>query len=436
MKVLIYSHKITNRIKYIFNLIFVDLLQTEIELTTDLESFQSYEGVKLHYGKTIFNDELFFAADKLLFERGIKHYDLTFIEYNSLPAFFPVYVNETVIPFDVFSASFYLVSRYEEYLPHKEDQYGRFTADESISFQKGFLRKPLVNIWALEIASIIQKKFPDFTWTSPTYKFIPTIDIDAAWSYRGKGVFRTAGGYLASALKLDFSEIAERTRVLTGVKKDPFDTYQFQFDIHKKFKLKPIYFILFADYGFNDKNIPVRNQRFQTLIKSLDDRAQVGIHPSYNSNDYLRKLREEVEGLSQVIHRPITASRQHFLKIQLPITYRNLLNFDIRDDYSMGFASQPGFRAGICSTFKFYDLDLDVATPLNIHPFSYMEGTLRDYMQVETDDAIQIIKGLIEEVKAVKGTFIPIWHNESLSNTKRWEGWQAVYESMITMALP
>lgn len=436
MKVLIYTHKITNRIKYIFRLIFNDLMKTEIELTTDLENFRAYEGVKLHYGKKNLDDELFFAADKLLFERGIRHYDLSFIEYNSLPAFFPVYASQSVLPFDVFSASFYMVSRYEEYLPHKKDQYGRFTADESIAYQKGFLQKPLVNIWAREIAGLIQIKYPAFKWTSPSYKFIPTIDIDAAWAYRGKGFFRSLGGYLASAAKLDFAEISERSRVQTGAKIDPFDTYEFQFNIHKKFKLNPLYFILFADYGFNDKNIPVRNPRFQTLIKTLDDRARVGIHPSYNSNDYPRKLREEIEGLSKVIHRPITASRQHFLKIQLPITYRNLLNLDITDDYSLGFASQPGFRAGICSTFKFYDLDLDVATPLNIHPFAYMEGTLRDYMQVQTEDAIQIIEGLIKEVKSVEGTFISIWHNESLSNTKRWTGWQAVYESMITMAMP
>lgn len=434
--VLIYSHKITNRINYIFKLIFRDILNVEIQITSNLEEFEAYEGVKFSYGKIPIGEELFFASEQLLFERGIKYYDLSFIEFDSLPAFFPVYHKRSVIPFDIFSASFYLVSRYEEYLPYRKDEYGRYSANESISYQKGFLLKPVVNIWAIHIGNVLTQKFPGFTFPGHKYEFIPTIDIDAAWAYRQKGWFRTLGGYANSLIKLNFEDIIERSRVLFGNLQDPFDTYEFQYNIHKKYKLNAIYFILFAEYGFNDKNIPIRSRRFQTLIKSLADYNKVGIHPSYNSNDYPKKLRQEIENLSHVLNRTITKSRQHFLKVLLPTTFRNLINLDITDDYSMGYAAQPGFRAGICSTYKFYDLDLDTETKLNLHPFTYMEGTLKDYMGVDPAKAIEIIKLLIDEVKAVNGTFISLWHNESLSDLKRWKDWRHVYEEMIKMALP
>jgi hypothetical protein len=65
-----------------------------------------------------------------------------------------------------------------------------------------------------------------------------------------------------------------------------------------------------------------------------------------------------------------------------------------------------------------------------------MEGTLRDYMGVTPEKAIEIIELLVEEVKAVNGTFISLWHNESLSELKRWKGWRNVYEEMIKLALP
>ena len=65
-----------------------------------------------------------------------------------------------------------------------------------------------------------------------------------------------------------------------------------------------------------------------------------------------------------------------------------------------------------------------------------MDGTLRDYNHIEAKDAISHIKPLIDEVKAVNGTFISLWHNESLSNQKRWVGWDVVYEEMIKLALP
>ena len=434
--ILIYTHKITNRINYIFQLIFRDILNVKFQLTSNQEEFEAYEGVKFSYGKNPLSDELFFGSENILFERGIKYYDLSFIEFESLPAFFPVYHKSSGLPFDVFAASFYLVSRYEEYLPYRKDEYGRFSANESIAYQKGFLLKPVVNIWAYHLGNLLSGKFSGFKFPGHKYQFIPTIDIDAAWSYRQKGLFRTMGGYANSLLKLNFEDIVERSRVLFGNLSDPFDTFEYQHAIHRKYKLNAIYFILFAEYGFNDKNIPVRSRQFQTLIKSLADYNKVGIHPSYNSNDYPKKLRQEVESLSNVLNRPITKSRQHFLKILLPTTLRNLINLDITDDYSMGYAAQPGFRAGICSTYKFYDLDLDTETKLNLHPFTYMEGTLKDYLNVSPEKAIEVIELLINEVKAVNGTFISLWHNESLSDMKRWKGWRRVYEEMIKLALP
>ncbi|MCF8368389.1 MAG: polysaccharide deacetylase family protein [Bacteroidales bacterium] len=432
--ILIYTEKITNRIKYIFHLIFDGILYSEISLTNNLEEFQQHEGIKISYGREPIADELFFASINLLFERGISHHDLVFIEHRDIPVFFPVYHPQSALPFDYFAFAFYMVSRYEEYLPYKKDEYGRFGASESIAYQKGFLNKPVVNILALELKDILTKKYPDFNPKIPGFQFTPTIDIDAAWAYRQKGLFRTLGGYAASLLRLDFKEIKLRTRVLAGLDPDPFDTYDFLLNIHRKYKLQPIFFILFASYGLNDKNISVRNLKFHTLIKSLADYAKVGIHPSYNSNLVTKKLRLEIEQLTKVLNREVTKSRQHFLMLRLPSTYRNLINLDIRDDYSMGFASQPGFRAGICSTFNFYDLDLDAETKLRVHPFTFMEGTLRDYMNLDAEAALKIIRTLIKEVKDVNGTFIPIWHNESLSDKKRWAGWQNLYTEMIKMA--
>lgn len=433
--VFVYTDKVTNRVKYIFNLIFRDILNVEVRFISDKDEFSKAEGTKISYGKIPVGDELFFAAGTILYERGIGHKELAFIEHAGLPAFFPVYNQNAALPFDVFGASFYLVTRYEEYLPYKKDEYGRFSAAESLAFQKGFLHKPIVNIWAYQIGKLLVEKYPGFRFTGKKYTFTPTIDIDAAWAFRQKGLFRTAGGYMNALVKLDFREIAERTRVLAGLQQDPFDTYAFQHQIHKKYKLNPVYFILFGEYGLNDKNIPVKSRKFHTLIKSLSDYNKVGIHPSFNSNHYPKRLKLEKERLSRVLNREVTCSRQHFLILQLPSTYRNLINLDITDEYSMGFASQPGFRAGICSTYKFFDLEMDVETKLNIHPFTYMEGTLRDYMQISATEALNVIKPLIDEVKSVNGTFIPIWHNESIGGLKRWEGWQKVYEDMIRYAI-
>ncbi len=432
---LIYTPKDTKRVRYIFKLIFGELLGIDFDITTKEEEFCAFDGPKINYSKKQFGDELFFCSFGLLFEIGIEGQELKFIHHRNNVAFYPVFNKKSIFPFDPFSASFFLLTRYEEYLPYMEDKFSRFDAHESISFKKGFLQKPLVNIWAIQIGAALTERFPEIKIRKRSFKFIPTIDIDSAYEYKFKGTVRSIGGYLKAFSKLNFTEILNRIKVLTGLMNDPFDTFEYQLRIQKEYNLRPIYFILFASYAKFDKNVPVNNKNFQRLVKSLADYAEVGIHPSFDSRNNFRKLKNEVEKLSKVLNREITKSRQHFLKLDFPQTYRNLINLDITDDYTMGYASQLGFRAGICTPFYFYDLDMETETKLKIHPFQVMEGTLKDYLNLSINDSSLIIKMMIDEVKAVDGTFISIWHNESLSNSKRWIGWQVLYEDTIKYAL-
>jgi hypothetical protein len=430
---LIYTHKITHRNKYIFNLIFKDILQFDFSLTSDQDEFVKYSGAKLSYTHNPLSDEVFFSSRNLLFENGITEQNISVFDFNSNKVFFAT-GKSSALPFDVFAASFYLVSRYEEYLPHIRDEHDRFDAKDSLAFMNGFLQKPVVNIWSKWIKEILLKKYPHLVFPEKKYQFISTIDIDNAYAYREKGFTRSIGGYLKALSKFDFTEVVDRTKVLVGINKDPYDTYDFQLEMIKKYKLKSIYFFLLGDYGVNDKNLPIESKKFQTLIKMLGDYAEIGIHPSYGSNKSKDQLKKEVGRLSRVLHRDVTKSRQHFLKLILPETYRNLIDLDITDDYTMGFASQVGFRAGICTPFNFYDLDTELETKLKIHPFAMMEGTLKYNMKINPEEAMAKICPLIDEVKAVDGVFMSLWHNDTLNNKKIWLGWKAVYEDMVKYA--
>ena len=294
---LVYTHKITHRNKYIFNLLFKDILGIDFKLTPDREEFKLYEGAKLSYTNSPIGDELFFVSRNLLFETGITEQNISVLEFNNNKVFFAT-GKASVFPFDIFAASFYLVSRYEEYLPHIRDEHDRFDAKDSLAFMNGFLQKPMINIWTGWMKKILIQKFPELVFPEKKYEFISTIDIDNAYAYREKGLARTVGGYLKSLSTFNIPELAERTQVLLGNEKDPYDTYDFQLDILKKFKFKSIYFFLLGDYGVNDKNLPIESKKFQSLIKMLGDYADIGIHPSYGSNKSKEQLKKEVERLS------------------------------------------------------------------------------------------------------------------------------------------
>ncbi|NOR86263.1 MAG: hypothetical protein GQ527_01500 [Bacteroidales bacterium] len=430
----IYSHKNSKRLQYILKLIFNELMGVDFELTTSKDEYESFEGIKLHYTTRLIDDGLFIGSKNILFETDIRHQDIQFVDFMGVSCPYAVYLDEGVFPFDIFAASFYLISRYEEYLPHKKDIHKRFIAKESLAYQKKFLNLPIINIWVKEFTKRIEEKYPEFQAHPKKYSFTPTYDIDIAWSYKNKGLTRNIGGGLRDLFQLNFNGIKERINVLYGQKQDPYDTYEQQKLWQKQYQLKPIYFFLFGELGPFDKSISNLNSNLQNLVKDLRDIAQIGIHPSYESNDDNKRLKKEIDTLSETVHIDITRSRQHFLKLNLPTTYRNLINLDIKHDYTMGYASAVGFRASIASSFFFYDLDLDTETKLRIHPFAIMDGTLKDYLKVDAESAKEIISNIIETVKASDGHMISLWHNESLSNVGRWKGWLDVYEHLLKEA--
>lgn len=434
MDMLILVPKTTNRLHYIFDLIIKELLGISYKFTTDNETFTSYNGPKFHYGNNQFWNEPFQKATDILFQHDIAEKEIKIVDYKDVKAIFPVYNDKSIFPFDIFAASFYLVSRYEEYLPHINDKHDRFQAKDSILVKMNMLEKPLVNIWAIELGNILTAIYPVLQLKKRTFTFVPTYDVDAAWAYKNKGIFRTTAAYARDLLNLDFKECSKRWNVITGYEKDPFDTFDYQIELQKELKLHPKYFILCGEYDLNDKNISLRNNEFQDLIKRLGDYASVGIHPSYSSYLNKEKVKTEVTKLSKVLNREITMSRQHFLRLRMPLSYQILIDLDITDDYSMGYATLPGFRAGIADTYRFFDLEHDNVTNLNVHPFAVMDGTLRDYLDLNIDESFEKTAKLIQEVKNVNGTFILLWHNETLSDEKRWQGWKALYRKILDYA--
>ncbi|HOE59759.1 MAG TPA: polysaccharide deacetylase family protein [Bacteroidales bacterium] len=430
-RLLIKIPKYSKRLQYTFQFLLKTLWGIEHEFTLNEDEFNAWQGPKMIYGGSFQENEVWFDAVSLLFERNIAGVDTG--KYSPYTGLFPVYGSDSALPFDAFASTFYMLSRYEEYLPNRKDTHGRFPATESIAYREGFLDKAVVNRWAEMIVAILLKRFPDLHFHKTSYQYVPTIDVDLAYSYLHKGFLRTLGGYVKSLIHADFEDVRSRTHVLMGKERDPFDSFDALHHLHSTYYLKPVFFFLFSDYGQYDKNLSIYNPAFRNLIKKVADYATVGIHPSYACYENPQKLKKEIEDLSQCLHRQITHSRQHFLRLNFPETYRNLIHCGITDDYSMGFADQPGFRAGTCNSFPFYDLDLDTATSLLIHPFAFMDGTLKDYLKIPKDQVVDFVKPYIEEVKRYSGTLITLWHNETHGGSGRWEGWPEIYETIVKM---
>lgn len=428
---LIYTHKITPRINYIFKHFFVRILKTPVTFTTKVNEFVAHNGPKITYSKFPLGAEFFIRSHDLLFEQGINDIDIKIYHWDDVPCFFPVKESST-IPFDIFAASFYLISRYEEYLPHVQDVHERFAAGESLAYKNGFLEKPLVDIWALKFLELLKIKFPNYKYVDREFKLLSTINVDMAYVYKHKGVVRTTGGFLKDLLNFNFINFKKRLLAILNFSKDPYDTFSTLLKIKAELNVDTIFFFSIGDYTTFDKNIASTNINFKSLIKSVADYAKVGLQPSYFTLKNAEKLKKEKLRLEYIINRPITCSRQHYMRLSLPDTYQNLLDIDLKEDFTMGYEKSAGFRASTCTPFYFYDLDFEIVTPLKIFPFAFMDVTLKQHMKLSNDDSLAKILTLKNEVKKVKGTFISVFHNETLCEDTFWESWTNIYKATVT----
>ncbi|TXD54283.1 MULTISPECIES: polysaccharide deacetylase family protein [unclassified Polaribacter] len=433
--ILVYTHKITPRVRYIFKHLLTRTLLIPVDFTSKVEEFVAHNGPKLSYTKTALGSEFFVKSNDLLFEQGVNDLEITLNSWEGVPCFFGTNL-KSVIPFDIFAASFYLITRYEEYLPHVKDIHGRYTAEQSLAFKKGFLEKPVVDIWAFKFLKLLKEKFPDYKYETRAYEYISTIDIDNAFAYKYKSLIRSIGGFFKDLVKVRIFNIWNRFAVILNIKKDPFDTFQKILRLKKEYNVKTIFFFLIGDYTTFDTNVSASKSTYRLLIKEMVDYASVGLHPSYFSMKNVPLLKKEKERLEHITNIPVKRSRQHYLRFCLPDTYQHLIDLEIEEDYSMGYASNVGFRASTCTPFYFYDLDFEIQTPLKIYSFALMDTTLNDYMELTPKQSLGRIRDLKNEVKAVNGTFITLFHNESLSDYLRWKGWRRLYESMLKIATP
>lgn len=429
--ILVYTHKITPRLTYIFKHFFIRILNVPVSFTTTVDEFVAHNGPKMTYSKSSLGKEFFVRSHDLLYEQGVDDIDIKLSNWDDVPCFFSAGKSST-IPFDIFAASFYLISRYEEYLPYVQDENERFPAIESMAFKHKFLDKPLIDIWAFKFLEFLKEKFPNYEYKKREFEVISTIDVDHVYAYKQKGILRNFGGFFRDVFTLRFDTAIERFLVLLNFRKDPFDTFDILLDVSKEHNIKTIFFFLLGDYSTYDTNVSSSNTKYQSLIKSIADYVDVGLHPSYFTMKNPEKLKIEKKRLEAIVNKPIVKSRQHFLRLKLPETYQNLIDLDVAEDYSMGYASHFGFRASTCTPFYFYDLDFEIQTPLKIFPFAVMDTTLNDYLNYVPAVAKSKINLLKEEVKAVNGTFIMLFHNETLSENKRWKGWRKVYKEVIS----
>jgi hypothetical protein len=422
----IFVHKDVPRLRYIFNIIFNSILGLDYEVVTDKRKLGKSPAI--NYSDENIPGCFKISPDTILFESDIKEREIEVFTWKELPAFFAATIDSD-LPFDLFAASFYLITRYEEYLDFTPDQHGRFREEDSIAYKNGFLLKPVIDLWTKIFSLLLLNKFQTLTFKRNDFSALLTIDIDQAYAFRGKGFFRAAGGMIKDILS-NSGTAGERFKCITGKSKDPFDVYDYIAGEIDKNNSDIIFFFPIGNVSEFDKNPDFRNPLYRDLIKNISQKFRTGLHPSYRSAERPSLFKNELKRLETITGKKVDLSRQHFLKLRFPESYQNLLKNNIYEDYSLGYVNEPGFRAGIARPFKFFDLTKNEETTLTLVPFQIMDGALLHKCS-DPQGAIELVEKIMSETRKAGGLFVTIWHNSSLTGENEWKEWRTVFEFIL-----
>lgn len=421
--VVIYSPQTSTRLLYILNWVFNTRMGIEYKLTHQRE-----EKAHLAYGEKIAG-AVYIPDTKLLWQKGIEQHAVNTGNWNDVPTLYADTTGD--VQFDIFSAIFFLISRYEEYYNYTPDKHERYPHIDSILSKNNWLERPLVDEWVEVLRRLLIEKFR-FDINSKSFSFLPTYDIDIAWSYKHKGFVRNAGGMLKDFSNLKLQAVVKRLLVNTVNTEDPYFAFPFMYSLHNRYKYKPLFFVLAAlKTDTYDKNISPNHKAMQKLIRSFAEQGTVGIHPSYNSGKNNQLFKDEKAVLEKTIDNSINISRQHYIRLFIPYSYRQLIADGITDDYSMGYGTHIGFRAGTGSSFFWYDIENEKQTDLKIHPFCFMDSTAHYDMKLSASEAFARLEKMELFLHGTNSRLVTVFHNFSLGTDKEWNGWRELYAQYL-----
>lgn len=428
--VLIYSDQKSNRLDYICRQLFRHIMGFDYRITDNVDDLQSFDGASICYSTSYKGVGIHMAPCGLLFEKSISPQSPIVSEWQGMPVFFQTEGSD--VPFDLFSASFYLISRYEEYLDEDTDKHGRYKAENSIAYKYGFLERPVVDEWAVALRNLLQDRYDVVPEFAPSFMYIPTVDVDHAFAFRHKGPIVNGVKILKALKSGDFRMAGYIMRVLLRLKRDPFFNFDKLRKLHSPVGSEATIFFHCGGRGRYDKRTFVPSLRYFFAKRKLSRSMRAGLHPSYQAATMQKLFALEKWVMERAVCKTVTNCRYHYLKFTIPDSYVMLAHEGFTDDWSMIYSNDPGFRAGTSFPFHFYNLQNDKVYKLMIHPTAVMDKTLMSNKGMSAVEAYDFIVSLSERVRAVNGVFVTLFHNDHLTDAfEEWRGWKAIYGRMI-----
>ena len=449
MKVIIPNNNLNER-RYIIDIILNEFLGLEFEVLIGNDKFSNWV-IELTNGKQLTIQDHFFNQYSKDLEylniqsipNSIQLVKNDFIVENDIPIIFG---NSTLkienltltCGIDIFASSFFMLTRWEEYVDKTRDEHERFASTSSLAFKHDFLDRPVVNEYIEMLWNMLTHLGIEQQRKKREYNLIPTHDVDFPLRYFStKKVIKEIARDLVKnkQYKEAILKVKEYSSIKLGLSSDPYDTFDYMINTERKVGLKSYFFFMGEGTSpMYDDNYDMNDKYIQKLIKKITNAGhKVGIHPSYFTYNDKNQMQKEKENIEKSTNIKIKYGRQHYLRFEVPTTWQNWEDNNMVWDSTLSYADREGFRCGVCYEYSVFNILTRTKLKLKEKPLIMMEGSFVTYQPNITPKEMMIkINNLINRVKKYQGEFVFLWHNSCFLDKDN----KRVYEKIILKGTP
>jgi len=400
---------------YILDIFFNEFLDLKYELELGSNEYE----IVLENGQVLRIEDKFFNK---------YPNDLEYLKLENIPS--------KLEELDLFSASFFMLTRWEEYVNKNRDDHNRFPATESLAFKEGFLDRPVVNEYLEDLKTELLKLDANLVFKKYEYSLLVTHDVDAPLLY---GSFKNhcKASILDVLQRKDVGLLINRnigylkTKVLK--KDDPFDTFDYLMNLSEKYQLKSYFFFMGKGLTGYDNMYKSSDRFIGQLVEQIQARGHhVGIHPTYDAYNSVEQFKKEKDELERNLNTKITFGREHYLRFEVPKTWQIWEENEMEWDSTLAYADKEGFRCGVCYPYSVFNILTRNKLKLKERPLIVMEGSFATYQKdISPKEMEHKIFNLIKSVKKYNGEFVFLWHNSSF-HTDEWRKYKYIYERVLS----
>lgn len=429
--------------KYIIDILFKEFLGLSFQYEISEFNFYiiEFDGKELIIEDHFFNKypKAFSYLNKSAIPLSVAYIENQFIPESNIPVIFgneSLLLEEKRIVWgnDIFAASFFMLTRWEEYVNMSPDQHMRFSAKESLAYKFAFLHRPIVNEYVETIWNMLLHLGFKGERKKNEYEFVLTHDVDYLRYYDSlKSVFRKVAGNVIRRKNLftGMQIIKEYINVQRSRVKDPYDTFDWIMDLSDEVNVKSKFYFMSSDKTDQDNRYDINSPLAKSIIQNIIRRNhEIGFHPSYESYNNSKIWKAEKERLEIATNMVIEEGRQHYLRFEVPLTWNIWNQNNMKKDLSLSYADKEGFRCGVCYEFSVFDFISRSKLKLKELPLIVMEASFVGYQRTDPEEMVAATLSLIKTVKKYNGKFVFLWHNSSF-NISPWNQYDLVYQSIV-----